>query len=169
MQPYMNPANDFYMRNAQQMYQQPPYQQQFNFPPPQPRLPPINATWVTSIEEAKAAHTDDFLATNLFLDTSSGKLYMKRMDNDGKAQFLTYVIEEPVVVPDPINEINKRLMKLEDFIGGLHDKSISSNAGTQQSAAVPVSAITEQNANYDEAKSTGFSKDAGNDKWKKRN
>lgn len=168
MQTYMNPANDFYMRNAQQMYQQPPYQQQFNFPPPQPRLPPINATWVTSIEEAKAAH-NDLLATNIFLDTSSGKLYMKRMDNDGKAQFLTYIIEEPVITPDPIAEINKRLMKLEDFIGGLHDKSIPGNAGTQQSTAVPNTAVAEQNANYDETKSTGFSKDAGNDKWKKRN
>lgn len=166
MQTYMNPVNDYYMRNAAAMYQQPPYQQQFNFPPPQPRLPPIHATWVTSVEEARASHTDDFLATNLFLDTSTGKLYMKRMDNDGKAQFITYVVEESGEETDPLVEINTRLSKIETFIGGLNDKSVPGNADAKQSKPNAKTAVTEPSKRNDEAESTSIPKMARDDWWK---
>ncbi len=167
MPPY-NPVNDFYMRNAA-MYQQPPYQQQFNFPPPQPRQPVIHASWVTGIEEAKASRSDDFTATNIFIDTSTGKIYLKRMDNDGRAQFLTYVIEEPVTqTADPLLEINSRLINIENIIGGFkHDKSIPGNAGSQQSAVVSQPAVTESYANHDETESAGLPKNAGNG-WRKK-
>lgn len=165
-----NPVNDFYMRNAA-MYQQPPYQQQFNFPPPQPpqpRQPAIHASWVTNIEEAKASRTDDFTATNLFIDTSTGKIYLKRMDNDGRPQFLTYIIDEPVQNVDPLNEINSRLSNIEHIIGGLkHDKSVPGNAITQQSAGVPQPAVTESYAGNDETESAGIPKNAGNG-WRKK-
>lgn len=163
---YPNPVNDFYMRNAA-MYQQPPYQQQFNFPPVQPKVPAIHATWVTGIEEAKASRSDDFLATNLFVDTSTGKIYMKRIDNDGRPQFLTYVIEE-TIQQDPLTEIKSHLINIESALGGLNVKSIPSNENVQQSARVSDSAITGQNEPNDEIQSTGFSKNAGNDKWQKR-
>ena len=165
MPTYINPVNDFYMRNAMYQQQQ-PYQQEFNFPPPQPRLPPIHATWVTSKEEARASHTDDFLATNIFLDTSSGKLYLKRMDNNGKAQFLTYVVEEPVEDADPLVAINSRLSKIENFIGGLNDKSISSNVSNQQPKSISEPTTSDKTQHYDETKSTGVSEMAGND-WGK--
>ncbi len=166
MPPYINPVNDFYMRSAAtNMYQQPPYQQQFNFPPPQPRLPPIHSTWVTSKEEARASHTEDFLATNIFIDTSTGKIYMKRMDNDGKAQFLTYVIEEPEEDIDPLVSINTRLSKIESLIGGLNDKSIPGNAGTQQSKSIPHTATSEQTKHDDETESPSLPKMEGDDWW----
>ena len=172
MPPYqMNPINDFYIRNAQN-YQM-PYQQQFNFPPypQQTRQPIIHSNWVTSIDEAKASRSDDFLSTNIFIDTSTGKIYMKRMDNDGKPQFLTYIIEEPEPqnVADPLSEINTRLTHIENFLGGMtNDKSVQSNAGVQQSASVSQSAVAEPHEPDGSAESTGFSKNAGNDKWQKR-
>lgn len=175
MPPYqMNPINDYYMRNSQPLMQQPPYQQQFNFPPypqQQPQPPAIHSSWVTSVDEAKASRSDDFLSTNIFLDTSTGKIYMKRMGNDGKPQFLTYAIDEPEPqnTTDPLSEINLRLSNIENVLGGLrNEKSISGNAGTQQSAAVPQSAVAESYEPDGPAESAGFSKNAGNDKWKKR-
>ena len=157
MQPYMNPVNDFYFRNSM------PYQQPF---PPQIQQPQIRTFFVTSVEEAKAAMIDP-LATNIFLDTSSGKIYMKNMGNDGKPQFLCYSIEEQIIPKDPIAEINSRLTNIEKTLGGIqYDKSISSNAGVQQSIAVSRPAVTKPYEPDETAESAGFPEDAGNDQWK---
>lgn len=154
---YQNPMNDYYLRQAQ------PYQQTFNFPPQQPQ---IKANWVSSIEEARASQID-FLSTNLFCDTANGKIYLKKIGDNGKPMFLTYVIEEEVKPTDPLSEINSRLLNIENFLGGLRNESVPSNAGVQQSEPVPYSTVTKQNESNDEAKSTGFSKDAGNG-WRKK-
>jgi hypothetical protein len=160
MQPYVNPVNDFYFRNAQAQMQMPVYQQNF---PPVPQQPQIKTYFVTGIEEASAAMIDP-LATNIFLDTSSGRIYMKNMGNDGKPQFLCYSIEEQTVPKDPIEEINYRLTNIEKTLGGIkYDKSISGNAGIEQSTAVSRPAITRSYATDDEAESTGLSEDAGDD------
>lgn len=157
MQPYMNPVNDFYFRNSMPQYQP-------NFPP-QVQQPQIRTFFVTSIEEAKAAMIDP-LATNIFLDTSSGKIYMKNMGNDGKPQFISYSIEEQVIPKDPIAEINSRLTNIEKTLGGIqYDKSISSNAGIQQSVAVSRSAVTKTYEPDETAEPTGFPEDARNDQW----
>ena len=103
---YQNPMNDFYLRQAQ------PYQQTFNFPPQQPQ---IKANWVSSIEEAKASQID-FVSTNLFCDTANGKIYLKKIGDNGKPMFFTYVIEEEVNT-DPLSEINARLTKIEKYLG----------------------------------------------------
>ena len=160
MPPYVNPANDFYLRNAQASMQMPMYQPNF---PPAPQQPQIKTYFVTGIEEARAAMIDP-LATNIFLDTSSGRIYMKNMGNDGKPQFLCYSIEEQTVPKDPIEEINFRLTNIEKTLGGIqYDKSISSNAGTKQSTAVSRSAITRPYAADDETESTGIPENAGDD------
>ena len=165
-----NPLNDYYMRNAQtQMNPQfnQPYQLQLPFPPQQPQVPQIHCNWVSGIEEAKAAQMD-FVATNIYLDTSTGKIYLKRMGDNGKPQFLSYVIENDVPdTKDPLLEINSRLSNIENFLGGLRNEPISGNAGSRQPAAVSNTTVTEQNEYHDEAKSTGFSKDAGNG-WRKK-
>lgn len=155
---YQNPMTDFYFRQAQ------PYQQ---FPPVQPQVPQIRANWVSSVEEARASQID-FVSTNLFCDTANGKIYLKRIGNDGKPQFITYAIEEDVKQTDPLSEINSRLMNIENFIGGLRNESVSSHAGVQQSAAVPDATVTKQNESNDETKPAGISENAGNDKWQKR-
>lgn len=173
MPPYVNPVNDFYFRNAQQYGQQMlpfPPQQQFNFPPQQQNHPPaIHANWVTSIEEAKAAQLSDFVATNIYLDTGSGKIYLKRMGDNGKPQFLSYAIENDVTEKDPLGEINARLMNIENAIGGLRNESVQSNTIINESAELFSTAASKQNEPNGTAESTGFPKNAGNDQWKKRN
>ena len=171
MQPYQyqqNPVNDFYFRNAQQSLQPSlPWQPQYNFPPQQTAQPPvIHANWVTSIEEAKAAQMD-FVSTNIYLDTGTGKIYLKRMGNDGKPQFLTYTLENEVQ-ENPLAEINERLSNIENFLGGLKHESVSGNAGNEQSGPVSQPAATEQNEPDGATESAGIPKNAGNDFWKKR-
>ena len=64
MPPYqINPINDYYFRNTQPQF--PPQQQ-----------PHIVTRFVTNMEEAKAAMIDG-VSTNLFLDSGTGKIYLK--------------------------------------------------------------------------------------------
>ena len=107
-----NPMNDYYLRQ--------PYQQQFNFPPAQPQ---IRANFVSSVEEARASQID-FLSTSLFCDTASGKIYLKKIGDNGKPIFLTYKIEEEPDT-DPLAQINARLSNIENFLGGLRNESVS--------------------------------------------
>ena len=151
---YQNPMNDYYLRQ--------PYQQQFNFPPQQPQ---IKSSFVSSVEEARASQID-FLSTNLFCDTANGKIYLKKIGDNGKPLFLTYVIEEEVNT-DPLSEINSRLMNIEKYLGG-RNESVSNDVGYAKSESVHNPTVTESYAINDETKSTGFPKDAGNDKWQKR-
>ena len=105
MPPY-NPVNDFYFRNAQQ------YGQQMLPFPPQP-IPHINGKFVTNIEEAKASMIDP-LSYNLFLDSSNGKIYFKKLGNNGQSEFLCYSVEEQKAEKNPIEEINARLTNIEN-------------------------------------------------------
>ena len=156
----MNPVNDFYFRNSQ------PYQPQLQFNFPQ-ALPPINSNFVTNIEEARAARIDG-ISYNVFLDSSTGKIYLKKVNNNGTADFLVYAIEEQKAPPDPLEEINTRLTRIEEYIGGKNE-SVSGITGTRQSEPVYESAVKETYERNDETKPAGLPKDAGNDKWKKRN
>ena len=160
MPPYLN---EYYNRYGQQMLPFPPF-------PPQraPQLPVIHANWVTIIEEARASQLSDFIATNIYLDTGSGKIYLKRMGDNGKPQFITYAIENDAVEKDPLSEINLRLSNIENYLGGIKDESISSDAGVQKSATVSQSAVAVTNESNGTTESAGVSKNAGNDQWKKR-
>jgi len=153
---YQNPMNDFYLRQAQ------PYQQTFNFPPQQPQ---IRANWVSSIEEAKASQID-FVSTNLYCDTANGKIYLKKIGDNGKPLFLTYVIEEELNT-DPLSEINARLMNIEKSLGGIRNESVSNDVGYAKSEPVPYPATAKQNERYDETKSASIPENAGNG-WRKK-
>lgn len=153
---YQNPMNDFYLRQSQ------PYQQ-FNFPPAQPQ---IRSSFVSNIEEAKASQID-FLSTNLFCDTANGKIYLKKIGDNGKPIFLTYKIEEEQTA-DPLAQINARLSNIENFLGGLRNESVSNDASVQQSSTNAYTTVAKPNESNDETKSTGLPENAGNDKWQKR-
>lgn len=126
MYQYQNPVNDFYFRQSQP---------QFNFPP----QPMINCRFVTNVEEARASLIDGF-SYNIFLDSSNGKIYLKKVNNNGMSDFLTYSVEEGKQA-DPIGEINTRLSKIENIIGGKYE-SISND---KQSQSVSYDTVTEQN------------------------
>ena len=113
-----------------QMNQMQPPQAQFN-PYPQNNQPQFFVRQVGSIEEAKGFPVDPS-TMYFFLDTGNGKIYMKQLNmNNGKSDFYTYTVQEQVTPEkqaDPMAEINQRLSNIENIIGGLYDKSISSNA-----------------------------------------
>lgn len=158
---YTNPVNDFYFRNSQ-----PQLPQMMSFPTPQ--SPQINCRFVTNIEEARAAMIDP-VSYNLFLDTNSGKIYLKKLGNNGQSEFLSYLIEESKDnVNDPISEINSRLINIEKYLGEIRNESISGNASTQQSESVINTAVAESYESDDATESTSLPEVARNDFWKNR-
>lgn len=118
-----------------QMNQMQPPQAQFS-PYPQNNQPQFFVRQVGSVDEAKGFPVDPN-TMYFFLDTGNGKIYMKQLNtSNGKSDFYTYTVQEQVTPEkqsDPMAEINQRLSSIEKIIGGLYDKSISSNAGNAES------------------------------------
>lgn len=168
MPPYqMNPVNDFYFRSAQAQMSP-----QYQFPPQQnyQQKPSVHCSFVSSIEEARAARSDDFLSTNIFLDSGTGKIYLKKIDNNGKPLFLTYIIEERTdeQKADPLGEINSRLMNIENCLGEMkHDKSVPSITRIEQPEPVPQPTVAEPHEPNGTAEPAGVPKVAGNG-WRKK-
>lgn len=106
---------------------------------------------VTNIEEAKAYIVDPF-NSYLFVDINSGKIYMKKMNNNGMSDFYVFSIEENVK-QDPFAEINRRLDNIENKLGGINVQSISNDAESK-----PVNIGTNEKS---EPKT--FPKSSGND------
>lgn len=106
---------------------------------------------VTNIEEAKAYIVDPF-NSYLFVDINSGKIYMKKMNNNGMSDFYVFSIEENVK-QDPFAEINRRLDNIENKLGGINVQSISNDAESKS--------ITIGTDEKSEPKT--FSKGSGND------
>lgn len=107
---------------------------------------------VTNIEEAKAYIVDPF-NSYLFVDINSGKIYMKKMNNNGMSDFYVFSIEENVK-QDPFAEINRRLDNIENKLGGINVQSISNDAESK-----PVDIGTDE-----KSESKTVSKSSGNDK-----
>ena len=107
---------------------------------------------VTNIDEAKAYIVDPF-NSYLFVDINSGKIYMKKMNNNGMSDFYVFSIEENVK-QDPFAEINRRLDNIENKLGGINVQSVSNYAESKS-----VSIGTDEKS---EPKTV--SKSSGNDK-----
>lgn len=149
-----NPVNDFYFRNAQQQFQPQQWQQ-----------PQITARFVSCVDEAKAVIADP-LSTYLFIDRSSGKIYLKRLNNSGLSEFYVYSPEQGAQTrKDPIEEINARLANIENYLGGLKNESISGNELHEEPAGGNAAADATENAG---GKPTDVPEGRSNDKWKKR-
>lgn len=166
---YTNPVNDFYFRNAalQQAQFAPQYpQQQLMQNIPQQQNNQVICRYVTNIEEAKAAMVDA-LSTYIFLDTANGKMYLKRLNNNGLSDFYTYIIEETKNAenkPDPFTEINTRLTNIENSLGELKNESIPGNAGLPKSARNVKAAVTGEDEPNGNGESGTICKNAANDK-----
>ena len=162
---YPNPINDFYFRNAALQNQQSQFAQQMQIPSIQPNSAnQIICRYVTNIEEAKAAMIDA-LGTYIFVDTANGKMYLKRMNNNGLSDFYTYLIEEKnpaAATKDPFSEINERLCNIENSIGELrnYDKSIPEPI---KSARTSKAAATSENESNGKSESGHVQQNAGND------
>lgn len=131
--------NDFYFRNSMPQY---------NFPQ---KIPQVNVRFVTSVDEARAAMIDGF-STNLFLDSGNGKIYLKKMNNNGLSDFLVYAIEgDRQVEKDPIEDIKERLSAIESKIGG-HNEPVP--VGKPSEVSRP--AVAEPIERHDEAQPTSL-------------
>lgn len=100
-------------------------------------VPNFVAKQVTNIEEAKASMIDP-LATYLFVDTSTGKIYLKRLNNNGLADFFIYSPEEPIIQKEinPIDEIKDRLANIEKMLGGKDVQSVSNDECSKKSTTI---------------------------------
>ena len=107
---------------------------------------------VTNIEEAKAYIVDPF-NSYLFVDINSGKIYMKKMNNNGMSDFYVFSIEENVK-QDPFAEINRRLDIIENKLGGINVQSVSNDA---ESKSVSI-------GSDEKSEPKTVSKSSGNDK-----
>ena len=107
---------------------------------------------VTNIEEAKAYIVDPF-NSYLFVDINSGKIYMKKMNNNGMSDFYVFSIEENVK-QDPFTEINRRLDNIENKLGGINVQSISNDAESKSTDI----------GTDEKSESKTISKSSGNDK-----
>ncbi len=150
------------MYNFQQfgnMFQQPQFQQ--------PQFPQMNnfqnqsqfiTKQVSNIEEAKAFIIDPF-NSYLFVDMNAGKIYMKRMNNNGISDFYIFgVTENSVENKNPLEEINKRLENIENKLGGIDNvQSISNDAESKPIFSKP------NDTKHEKSKSSVVSKGSGND------
>lgn len=128
-----NPVNNFYYQHAQsQMFQ--PNTQCGNYPM-QNNLsqPQVIARPVTNIEEAKAAMIEPF-TSYVFLDSSTGNIYLKQMNNKGMSDFYIYSQKDCTKEKDQLEIISERLSRIENTIGDLiYGKSISNVPGNTES------------------------------------
>lgn len=91
--------------------------------PTQQNNPRLVCRQVGSIDEARNAIIDP-VSLYLFPDFSSGKIYVKKMGDDGHSEFYSYTQEIEQKPVDPFDEIKQRLSNIEAKLGG-HDESVS--------------------------------------------
>ena len=108
------------------------------------------------MEEARNFIIDAY-STFLFVDYNNARIYLKRMNNNGSADFFTFKFEEPEKAPDPFSEINKRLSNIEKVLGGSNVQSVSNDAKSKSSDD------TAGNVADAKTKSSSLPKGAGND------
>lgn len=79
---------------------------------------------VGNINEAKNAIINP-LYPHLFIDYGTGNIYLKKMNNNGLTDFITYSPTEEPKQNDPFIQINERLSNIENKLGGINVQSIS--------------------------------------------
>lgn len=72
---------------------------------------------VGSIEEAKSAIIDPF-SLFVFVDYGTGKIYVKKMGDNGQSEFYSYVQEATPKQVDPMEEIRQMFANIESRLGG---------------------------------------------------
>lgn len=80
--------------------------------------PNIICRIVTSIDEARAAMIDG-LNTYIFADFANGKMYVKRIENNGAASLRTFALE---AVPEKTLNYTEQISALERRIADLEGK-----------------------------------------------
>jgi hypothetical protein len=116
------------------MYNYFPQYPQFNVPNYQQNIPKFITYQVSTIEEAKSFLIEP-MNVYLFVDTNAGKIYMKRMNNNGLSEFYTFSVVESREEnkTDPLQEIKNKLNDIENKIGGFYESISKFNSGKGKS------------------------------------
>ena len=105
-----------------------------SFPPQVNTNPRLICKQVGSIDEARSAIIDPF-SLFLFVDFSTGKIYVKKMGDNGQSEFYSYVQEATPAKTDPMEEIRQMFANIESRLGGNNEQSIPDAAGAKESNA----------------------------------
>lgn len=115
-----------YQRN-QLMAQQAMIQNQLNqmnmqYQPPQnPLQTQYFAKEVSGFEETKRIVPNPS-EIYIFIDGTSGKIYLKQMNSEnGRSEYISYSMDKVERAKDPIEQINERLIRIEEKIGGRYE------------------------------------------------
>lgn len=115
-------------------------------PNPQPPAPQYFVREVASFEDVKRVPPDP-CATYLFPDTTTGKIYMKRLNSDtGRSEYFVYALENDAesANTDPMQQMNARLERIEKILGGMNE-SVSENRANAEVYAEPDERSTKSN------------------------
>lgn len=155
------------LANLEQMNPQMSYQ----MPTPQPPQTQYFTREVDSFEEAKRVVPNP-CEVYVFLDGKAGKIYLKQMNTDtGRSDYLIYNLDTSGqnVPKDPMAIIDERLEKIENFLGGLKNESISGNAENEPGGDKSNGGFAgTNNGEVPEAKSAAVQNDSANAVRKKR-
>lgn len=126
MYPFQNPA----FPNIPQIPTYTPPQ----FPPQSNTSPRLVCRQVGSVDEAKSAIIDPF-SLYLFVDFSCGRIYVKKMGENGQSEFYIYNQEQVQKPVDPMTEIRQMFADIDAKLGGNNGKSVPDAAGLEKSGA----------------------------------
>jgi hypothetical protein len=98
------------------------------FPPQTNTSPRLICKQVGSIDEAKSAIIDPF-SLYLFVDFSTGKIYVKKMGDNGQSELFIYNQEAMPKQIDPMTEIRQHLASIDAKLGGINGKSVPGPTG----------------------------------------
>ncbi len=168
-----NPLLD-YQRN-QLMAQQAMIQQQLNqmnqqYPPvhQNPLQTQYFAKEVNGFDETKRIIPNPS-EIYIFIDSANGKIYLKQTNSEnGRSEYLTYNLDARAneTPRDPMEQINERLTRIEEKIGGRYE-SVSANADGAESGGRDKRNAQEPVGADEGAESAGIQPGTADDKRKK--
>lgn len=160
-----------YQRN-QLMAQQAMIQNQLNqmnmqYQPPQnPLQTQYFAKEVNGFEETKRIVPNPS-EIYIFIDGTSGKIYLKQMNSEnGRSEYISYSMDKVERAKDPIEQINERLIRIEEKIGGRYEP-VSANADGTESVGRDKRNAQEPVGADEGAESAGVQPGTADDKRKK--
>ena len=103
----------------------------------------------------------------IFIDGTSGKIYLKQMNSEnGRSEYISYSMDKVERAKDPIEQINERLIRIEEKIGGRYEP-VSANADGAESVGRDKRNAQEPVGADEGTESTGIQPGTADDKRKK--
>jgi hypothetical protein len=103
----------------------------------------------------------------IFIDGTSGKIYLKQMNSEnGRSEYISYSMDKVERAKDPIEQINERLIRIEEKIGGRYEP-VSANADGAESGGRDKRNAQEPVGADEGAESAGIQPGTADDKRKK--